>query len=388
MRNEQDPGLKNGAATAEMAGGRHFDGLINSRAGQLFAKTLIAANLAGAIAPAFAAAEGGSSNGSSNTTVVNTETGVTVNGAHSWEKDGDHSQVNVMGNHRTFSKAEVEQMEENGQCRWFNGKKVKIYTEGLGANGVAMGRDYRKSEFCATGEDVDGDGDSDWVRVRCGNGSVIGETPEGALEEVIWVGGKTKFRVHAEAEAKSDAYCKTSNGLAGASSQGSGRASANGFVKLHGSIKMRVKQAQGEVDATVDMAVNGKAGAKAKAFSIADAQCTETPGTPPPNTPGNTPPYVDVDNPNHVAPSGTIAFCEREGDTDGYIAGRSFNVVSGGGNFTSVVYPGNDPNEFCVDYTGPSTAGGNVILSATVTDNSGNSATDSSAPIQVYDIPK
>lgn len=336
------------------------------------------------VGPAVASAE----SGGSNTTIVDSQTGVTTRGSHAWQKDGDHSQVTVMGNHRTFSKAEVKQMEANGDCRWFNGKKVNIHTEGHATSGTAFGKDERKSLFCRTDQDFNGDGKADWVRALCGNAAIIGVTPAGAIEEVLWLGANGKFRVHADSEATAKANCSTTDGLATAEAYGHGEASANGFVKLHGGIKMRVEQAQGAVDATIEESLSGKAGAKSKAFAIADTQCTEsgTPGTP--GTPNNAP-NVEVDNPNHIGASDTIAFCERESDSDGTIVDREFNIVQGGGNFTSNVYPGNDPGEFCKDYTARSTAAGpDVILSAEVTDNDSAHDTAQSAPFPVVDIPK
>ncbi len=336
---------------------------------------------------AFSADAEASAMGASNTTIVDSQTGVTSHGAHAWQKDGDHSHVTVMGNHRIFSRAEVEQMEENGQCQWFNGKKVNIHTEGHATSGTAFGKDERKSEFCKTDQDFNGDGKSDWVRALCGNAAIIGVTPENAIENVIWVAGKGKFRVHAESDATAKADCKSSDGLATASAYGHGEASANGKVKLKGGTKTIVKQAQNLVDSVVEQSLSGSGGAKSKAFAEADAQCTESGGnTPPP--PHNNPPHVEVDNPNHINANHTIAFCERESDSDGTIVDREFDVVSGGGNFTSAVYPGNDPNEFCKDYTAPSVAGGNVVLSAEVTDNSGDTDTASTAPFPVVDIPR
>jgi hypothetical protein len=237
------------------------------------------------VGPTMASAE----SGNSTTSIVNTETGVSSYGSHAWQKDGDHDHVTVMGNHRIVSEAKVKQMEEAGDCRVFNGKKVKIYTEGHNTSGTAFGRDKRKSEFCRTDQDFNGDGKADWVRARCGNAAIIGVTPEGALEEVLWLGGKGKFRVDVHSKATAEATCTTPDGTASASAQGFGEASAHGFVKLHGGIKLRVEQAQGAVDAAIDQSISGHAGAKSKAFAIADAQCNESVGnTPPP--PPTTPP--------------------------------------------------------------------------------------------------
>lgn len=349
------------------------------------------------VGPSVAAA---SESGGSNTTVTDSQTGVTVHGSHAWQKDGDHSHVTVMGNHRVVSKTEVQQAKEDGQCFWVNGKKVKMYTEGHNVNGTAFGRDYRKNLVCHVNEDVNGDGkvdDNDLVRAECGNVVILRETPQGAIEQVIWVAGKGKLRVHADSEATAKADCSTTDGHASAEAYGHGEASANGFVKLTGKTKVDVKKAQGKVDQLINQSMAGQGGAKSKAFAEADAQCTEGPGPGPgPGpSPNNNAPFVEVDNPNHIGASDTIAFCERESDSDGTIVDRQFIIKQGGGNFTSPVYPGNDPGEECRDYTSRSTAAGpDVILEVTVTDsgdvNGANvkTATADTAPFPVVDIPK
>lgn len=316
-----------------------------------------AVGLAGAgmaVGPTMAAAE----SGSSTTSIVNTETGVSSYGAHAWQKDGDHDHVTVMGNHRIVSKAKIKQMEANGDCQTFNGKKVKIYTEGHNTSGTAFGRDKRTSEFCRTDQDFNGDGKADWVRARCGNAAIIGVTPAGALEEVLWLGGKGKFRVDVHSKATAEATCTTPDGTASASAQGFGEASAHGFVKLHGGIKLRVEQAQGAVDAAIDASVNGTvsghAGAKSKAFAIADAHCNEqvgstpsTPQTPPkdgsqgPGTPNDGPGSGGTGNTSQ----NTVACYDIATSTDG-----DMNPATEGAPMWGTA---KDQNDNCI---GPATA--------------------------------
>lgn len=110
----------------------------------------------------------------------------------------------------------------------------------------------------------------------------------------------------------------------------------------------------------------------------------------------NQPPTTQIDNPNHVGTNDVIAVCEIENDPDDLpgvntIASRVFRIVNGGGNFVSVIYPGNDPKEFCQDYRGPSTdtatSGSKVTLSVKVTDKGGLTNESFTAPFPVVTLP-
>ena len=330
--------------------------------------------------------------GNSNSVITDTQTGITVRSAHGWQKDGDFSKVIVMGNYRSVSRAEVEEARQEGECFWVNGKKEEVYVEGVTADGVGMGRDTRKSEFCEVDEDVNGDGkvnDEDIVRAKCGNFAVIGEKPEGALESVIWVEGKGKIRVDVESEAKAWANCTTSDGLASAGAEGSAKASASGFLKMKGSIKSIVRKAQGKINQLVEKSLSGKGMAKSKAHAVADAQCTE--GTAPvptkPPTPGNTPPSVDLIGPQHVLTGGVIDVCAYGRDANFDIVSQSFSET-GNGNFISAVYKGDEAGEFCQTYKA-GTEADDATITATVTDAANQSASDSeSFPIVGSEDPR
>lgn len=292
-----------------------------------------AVGLAGAGAAFGPAVASASESGHSTTTIVDTTTNVTTHGAHAWQKDGDHSKVTVMGNHRIVSKAKVKQMIANGQCSWHNGKKENIHTEGHATSGNAFGKDERKSLFCRTNEDFNGDGKADWIRARCGNAAIIGVTPENAIEQVLWLGGKGVFGVHAKSEATAQAQCSTEDGHASASAYGHARAGAHGRVRLHGGVKQRVKQAQGEVDSVISQSLSGKAGAKSKAFAIADAQCSESGGNTPP--PPSTPPKDGTEGPGAGTPGqpgGPGAGGDPGSTENSYICRDPADAVNGDGN--------------------------------------------------------
>lgn len=182
------------------------------------------------------------------------------------------------------------------------------------------------------------------------------------------------IEVDATAHAVADAQCAP-----GVSAHGEG----NG----HGYAKLTVKEilrSRGDAFANA----KGEAKASASASASANARCEDIIG----GGKKNLPPTVEVDNPNHIGTNDTIAFCERENDADGVIANRVFSIVNGGGNFVSVVYPGNDPGEYCRDYHAPSsstsTTGNEIVLSAEVWDNSGDNATNQTNPFPVVELPQ
>lgn len=343
----------------------------------------VAAALAvGATLPASAR---GVEGGDSVTTIVDTETGVTIRAGKSWQRDKDASSVTIMGNHRVVSKAEVKEAKRDGDCFWVNGKKQEQYTEGVTANGVGMGRDYRKNLICEVDKDVNGDGkvnDDDIVRAKCGN-LVELEQPETFFDHVVWVEGKGFINVRAQSKATAKAFCSTSDGLAGAEAYGYGAASAAGKLRMKGGTRTIVKRAQRMVDTKVEQSLAGKGGAKSNAFAAAEAQCTEGNDTKP-NIPNSSKPSVDVIGPQHVLANGVVDICAYG---IGNIVSRSFSET-GNGNFISPVYSGDEAGEFCQTYKA-GTESDTATVTATVTDSANQSASDSeSFPIVGNEDPR
>lgn len=181
------------------------------------------------------------------------------------------SRETVMANDRTISKAKINELKANGDCQVFNGKKVKIYTQGhVEGGGVAPGRDHRKSLFCQ-------DSSGNWYRAACGNEAEINVTPPHAIENVIWENGKLKFKVVTMASAAAEAMCTTADGLVSASAYGHGSGYAAAKLKIHNGSKSVAKGGNSElISKTI---LEASAQAKSKAGASAVAICIERGGT-------------------------------------------------------------------------------------------------------------
>lgn len=147
--------------------------------------------------------------------------------------------INIVGNHRTVSKAKVRQAIKRGQCDTISGAKAMklgLRTQGKGGSGVNYAPENRKSTMC----DTNGDGKYDF-RADCGNKAKGGRPNIPKAKQTLWVENFNKYNVKVRSNVKveASAACEINNeiGRVTSSSYASAESRVYANLKLRNVVK-------------------------------------------------------------------------------------------------------------------------------------------------------
>lgn len=290
----------------------------------------------------------------------------------------DFANVKVLGNARSVSSARLRRAERQGNCQTIDGKKTTIFTEGHYENGRTYGRDTRTSRFCRIGRI--------WYRVACGNKARFSPPKNHIPGTIVWVNNynRANVEVSTKAYAVASADCKTPDGLASASASGRADAHTSASLSIKSAMKARgsVQRLKSSTQTSASAEAVSKASAQAEASCV--SQNTITPPGIPPKPPEKLPPTVDLVDLQHTLVNGEAQVCAY-GKPPNTITYQNM-TESGDGNFISDIYSGDEPGEFCRVFKA-GTSPGMAIITASVADTSGNSAseTESWPIVQIVD---